>query len=107
MTNVNRTEDPKYGHTGGSDCPCDVCARAIAGVNWAEKRLRGNPIAQPIEEPPGEWKDDPRTKRLAKLLLEARDALPAIPLVSAKLHSLDLTLADRIEDALEPWRDRT
>lgn len=41
---------------------------------------------------------------LAKLLLEARDALPAISLASAKLHGINLTLADRIEDALEPWR---
>lgn len=38
------------------------------------------------------------------LLLEARDALPAISLASAKLHHVDLTLADRIEEALKPWR---
>lgn len=42
---------------------------------------------------------------LAKLLLEARDALPAISITSARLHNVDLTLADRIEDALEIWRD--
>lgn len=41
---------------------------------------------------------------LAQLLLEARDALPAINLASAKLHGVKLDLADRIEDALEPWR---
>ncbi len=37
------------------------------------------------------------------LLLEARDALPAISLASAKLHRIDLTLASRIESLLEPW----
>ena len=41
---------------------------------------------------------------LARLLLEARDALPAITLASARLRGVDLTLADRIEAALEPWR---
>lgn len=38
------------------------------------------------------------------LLLEARDALPAIPMASARLRQLDLTLDKRIEDWLEPWR---
>jgi hypothetical protein len=41
---------------------------------------------------------------LFALLLEARDALPAISLASARLHNVDLTLADRIERAIEPWR---
>lgn len=46
----------------------------------------------------------PKCKELAKLLLEARDALPAISLASARLRGIDLSLADRIETALEPWR---
>lgn len=41
--------------------------------------------------------------RMARLLLECRDALPAISLTSAKLHGVSLTLADRIEEELEPW----
>lgn len=41
---------------------------------------------------------------LARLLLECRDALPAISLASAKLHNVSLSLAARIESALEPWR---
>lgn len=45
-----------------------------------------------------------KTKQLARLLLEARDALPAISETSAKLHGVSLSLADRIEKALEPWR---
>lgn len=44
-----------------------------------------------------------KIKQAAHLLLEARDALPAISFTAAKLHGLDLTLADRIEDWLEPW----
>jgi hypothetical protein len=38
------------------------------------------------------------------LLLEARDALPAITMTAARLNNIDLTLADRIEKALEPWK---
>lgn len=45
-----------------------------------------------------------KCKELICLLLEARDALPAISFISARLHKVDLTLADRIETALEPWR---
>ena len=41
---------------------------------------------------------------LAKLLLEARDALPAITMSAARIHEIDLTLADRIDKALEPWK---
>lgn len=49
---------------------------------------------------------DPEEKcvQLARLLLEARDALPAIDIVRARLYNVDLSLADRIEEALEPWR---
>ena len=45
-----------------------------------------------------------KIKQAFHLLLESRDALPAIPMSAAKLRGLDLTLADRIEDWLEPWR---
>lgn len=40
----------------------------------------------------------------AVLLLECRDALPAITKESARMHGIDLTLADRIEALLKPWR---
>ena len=40
---------------------------------------------------------------LAGLLIECRDALPAISLSSARLHNVSLSLADRIEAALKPW----
>ena len=55
------------------------------------------------EENGAVWKDDPRTRQLAMLLVECRDALPAISLASAKLRGIDLQLADRIKDALKPW----
>lgn len=45
-----------------------------------------------------------KIKEMFNLLLEARDALPAISLASAKLRGIRLDLADRIEAALEPWR---
>ena len=41
----------------------------------------------------------------SRLLLECRDALPAISLSSARLHNLDLSLGNRIEELLTPWRD--
>ena len=44
-----------------------------------------------------------KLKEVLHLLIEARDALPAISLASAKLHGVDLTLADRIEEAMKPW----
>jgi len=46
---------------------------------------------------------DTKLKEVLSLLLEARDALPAISLVNAKLHRVSLTLADRIEEAMKPW----
>lgn len=45
-----------------------------------------------------------RCKRMGRLLVECRDALPAISLASARLHCVNLDLADRIEAALEPWK---
>lgn len=53
---------------------------------------------QSVEEWQAKW------KQIMPLLLEARDALPAISLSTAKLYGLSLTLADRIDAALEPWR---
>lgn len=45
-----------------------------------------------------------KIKEMALLLIECRDALPAITLVNAKLKGVDLSLADRIEDCLRPWQ---
>ena len=44
-----------------------------------------------------------KRRDMPALLLECRDALPAISLASARLHGVSLTLADRIETALTPW----
>jgi len=43
-----------------------------------------------------------KCNELARLLIECRDALPAITVSSAKLHNVSLSLADRIEYALTP-----
>lgn len=42
-------------------------------------------------------------KELIYLILECRDALPAITMTAAKLHGVDLSLADRIEACLKPF----
>ena len=47
---------------------------------------------------------DEKIKQAFLLLLEARDALPAISMASARLHGLRLDLDKRIEDWLEPWK---
>lgn len=44
-----------------------------------------------------------KCNELARLLIECRDALPAISLTSARLHGVRLDLADRIAAALKPW----
>lgn len=44
-----------------------------------------------------------KMNRMARLLIECRDALPAISMVSARLNNIDLGLASRIEDELLPW----
>lgn len=49
-----------------------------------------------------EWQE--KGRQLLALLLECRDALPAINTVQARLHNVRLDLADRIEAAMEPWK---
>jgi len=44
-----------------------------------------------------------KLKEMAALLIECRDALPAISMTSAILHNVDLNLANRIENCLSPW----
>ena len=46
---------------------------------------------------------DGKIREMVLLLIECRDALPAITMVQAKLNNIDLTLADRIENCLQPW----
>lgn len=47
---------------------------------------------------------DEKIREAAKLLLECRDALPAITVVQQKLHKVSEDLDKRIEDWLEPWK---
>jgi hypothetical protein len=72
-----------------------IIEEMIAAMQPDASRRGGLAVSQPACE---------KCKELAKLLLEARDALPAISVVSARLRGVDLSLADRIEAALEPWR---
>jgi len=60
---------------------------------WEEMLSEERAVA-PVED---------KSWELARLLIEARDALPAISLTSAKLHGVKLDLADRIAAALKPW----
>lgn len=49
-----------------------------------------------------------RLSAMFPLFEEARDALTAIPLASAKLHNVRLDLADRMDDVGDParWAER-
>jgi hypothetical protein len=40
---------------------------------------------------------------MARLLIECRDALPAIKQHQLRLYNISPTLADRIDETLEPW----
>lgn len=53
-----------------------------------------------------DWVKDERTWQLVRLLIECRDALPAITLAAARLRGLDLNLANRIDAALKPWESK-
>lgn len=48
-----------------------------------------------------EWRS--KCREMMLLLIECRDALPAIQLSSAKLRGIDLNLDKKIEDCLRPW----
>jgi hypothetical protein len=50
-----------------------------------------------------DWHRDPRTWELVQMLVQCRDALPAISLASAKLHNVPLDLDKQIERLIEPW----
>lgn len=59
------------------------------------------PTEQGVDRDP--WTRDERTWALARLLIECRDALPAITVTQLRLHNISPTLCDRIDQALEPW----
>jgi hypothetical protein len=68
-----------------------ACGRAFIDRRFLLQQI--DALVAPKQMPP--W---------AVLLLECRDALPAITLAAAKLYGIDLKLAERIEAMLEPWR---
>jgi hypothetical protein len=75
---------------------CDFYRFKEATIFYYNRLERKEPYVLILLNP--EWLNN-----FAQLALEARDALPAIPLHSARLHNVSLTLADRIEDKLKPW----
>lgn len=75
----------------GQHCQtCDTEPFGFKKKGFDKERLKASP-------------DYPKVWEIILLLIEARDALPAITLTAAKLRRIDLTLADRIEKCLEPW----
>lgn len=105
------------GINGNAD-DCDICfyykkLNQIRTMNKritlietiSQSRLEKLPRAAEGKAPVAEdinWEE--KAKELARLLLEARDMLFHITMVTAKLNRLDLTLANRIEASLEPWK---
>lgn len=50
-----------------------------------------------------DWTKDLRTWNLVRLLIECRDALPAITVAAVRLHNIDPRLDKKIETAIAPW----
>ena len=48
-----------------------------------------------------EW--EIKSREILRLLVELRDALPAISTTSARVYGVKLDLADRVEECLRPW----
>lgn len=79
----------------GAPCKgCDILHLACQS-SWYEQKKCCPDCTHRERVPVPDW---------ARLLLECRDALPAISEVSARLHNIDLTLTDRITEILKPWR---
>ncbi len=72
-------------------------------VAFANREEVDNLLCAQREETTRLQRELDKRQDMPALLLECRDALPAISLTSARLHNVSLTLADRIEAALAPW----
>lgn len=47
--------------------------------------------------------DYSKVVEIIRLLIECRDALPAISEMNARIYGVKLDLADRIDECLKPW----
>jgi len=56
-----------------------------------------------MSEEKTDWHKDPRTWELVRMIIQCRDALPAISMASARLHNVPLDLDKQIERLLKPW----
>lgn len=83
-----------------TDCGARLESNEVwnAGSQWNTRK----PVASPLSES-GATPKCKKCSELAYLLIECRDALPAISLSSARLRGISLSLANRIEEALKPW----
>jgi hypothetical protein len=81
---------------------CKYCGPICYGGAEHNARVEDGAVmnSESSTEPKPECK---KCCELAMLLVECRDALPAISLSSARLRGISLTLADRIEESLKPW----
>jgi hypothetical protein len=50
-----------------------------------------------------DWHKDPRTWELVQMLVQCRDALPAITKVRQQLYNVPPDLDKKIERLIEPW----
>jgi hypothetical protein len=70
-------------------------------IQW--KGTPREPRGKAVSVEKTDWHKDPRTWELVRMIIECRDALPAITMVSARLHNVPLDLDKRIEQLLKPW----
>ncbi len=60
-------------------------------------------MSERAKKPENEAEWAAKCAELAQLLIECRDALPAISETAARLRNIRLDLADRVDAALAPW----
>jgi hypothetical protein len=82
---------------------CEILGLALTRLRAFVDAVTGEPSVF-NKERMAKSPDYPKMKEMILLLIECRDALPAISDINARLHGVDLTLADRIERCLEPWK---
>jgi len=60
-----------------------------------------------MSEEKTDWHKDSRTWELVRMIIQCRDALPAISMASARLHNVPLDLDKQIERLLKPGKATT
>lgn len=97
---------------GTADGDCGVCLVSKLNPANAERIVACVNACAGMNEPEAEIErlreHNARLVAMMPLFTEARDALPAISLASAKLHGVRLDLASRMDDIGSPdlWKER-